>query len=99
APVTVFWIMVISCIFIGISGGGMLEALGNALVDGRLLIIGASSHFSICSLCGTRFTEIIMTIFTAPLDFSSHHSASNLRLRSDSDSPDSKTIVGQSLLF
>jgi hypothetical protein len=102
APVTVFWIMVISCVFVGICGGGALGALGalgNALVGGRLPTIGAGSHFSICRVCGARFIEMMMTIFTAPLDFLSHQSASILSLRSDSDNPDSKTIVGQSVLF
>jgi hypothetical protein len=44
----------------------------NALVFSRLLATGASSHFSICSVCGPRFIKMIMTIFTAPLDFLSH---------------------------
>src|SRR5437868_13554866 len=55
APVTVFWTKVIFCIFVGISGRGILGALGNALIGGRLPIIGASSHFSICSVCNARF--------------------------------------------
>ncbi len=61
-----------------------------------------SSHFSICSLdCAfcARCTEMMTTIFTSPSDSVSHQLASNLRRGSDSDTPDSMTIVGQSVSF
>jgi hypothetical protein len=82
APVTVFGITVISCIFVGICGRfceRILELLGTALVDGRVAFIGASSHFSIRNIDCTRFIEMIITIFTSFPEFSSHHLASNLR--------------------
>src|SRR5947208_7110010 len=42
APVTVFWTIVISCIFVGVSGGGMLVALGNSLLCDGLATVGAN---------------------------------------------------------
>jgi hypothetical protein len=51
APVTVFEIMVISVVFVGIcAGDGVMLRLENALVGGRLPVTGASTHFSICSI-------------------------------------------------
>ena len=81
---------------VGTSAGGLLVT---GLVTRRCA--GASSHFSIRMDCSVRvaramFSEIRTTIFTSPPEFSSHHLASTLSRRRDSDKPDSKTIVGQS---
>jgi hypothetical protein len=46
-PMGVFEIMVISVAFVGTSGREMLWVLGNVLVDSRLPISGANSHFLI----------------------------------------------------
>jgi hypothetical protein len=78
-PMGVFEAMVISVVAIGTNGRGILWALGNALVDGRLPISGASSHFSIRSVDCASCIEIIMTILTLPLDSVSHHLATHLR--------------------
>src|SRR5437773_1196381 len=98
-PVIEFGLIVIACILVGICGrfcGGMLALLGNALVDG---LPTAISHFSICNVLRARHMAMITTIFTSPLEFLSHHSASLLRQRRDSDNPDSMTSVGQSFAF
>src|SRR5947209_1304969 len=67
APVTVFGSMVTTCICVEICGGGWgLLRAEDALVFGRLPATGASSHFSICAIDCAGFTEMIMTVFTAP---------------------------------
>jgi hypothetical protein len=56
---------------------------------------GCKHHFSIHRLFCAGLIEMTMTIFTSPLELSSHHLASVLSLASDSESPASKTSVGQ----
>lgn len=53
-------------------------------------------HCSINRLFLADTIEMTIAIFTSPLDLVSHQFASALRPASDSESPASKTIVGQS---
>jgi hypothetical protein len=97
-PVTIFETMVISCTFVG-SCRMRILALLLGVLRGSSLLLGACSHFSIrsldCAFCARRIEMII--IFTSPPDSVSHQLASNLRRRSDSDTPDSMTIVARVL--
>src|SRR2546423_1495303 len=102
ALATVFETMVISCTFAGSCRMrllGLLLRLFGAVLGGSSLPLGACSHFSISSLDFSCCIGMIITIFTSPPDSVSHQLASNLRRRSDSDTPDSMTIVGQSGSF
>src|SRR5271156_3152913 len=104
APVTVYvgivpgrggiggsWITVSSCIFVGTR-----VVFKNALVAGPGLPNGDIPHCSIHRLFSAFIIEIMMAIFTSPSELVNHHCASLLRPESDSESPVSKTIVGQS---
>ena len=57
---------------------------------------GEPHHFSTTRFFSAGFIEMMMTILTSPPALS-HHPASCLRRISISESPDSKTMVGQSV--
>src|SRR5271155_380254 len=84
-------VIVICCILIG-------SRLGRCLVFGLFAGGCWRHHFSIVIFLCCRFADTRMTISTAPPELSSHQPASILRRGSDSESPASKTSVGQSLL-
>jgi hypothetical protein len=75
APVALFEfeLMLISPVFVGI-----LAALVVDLVVGLFLGAGPGSHFSMIIVIDVGRIEIIRTILTFPLEFSSHHLASGL---------------------
>jgi hypothetical protein len=82
APVTVFDITVIFCIFVGICGRffkRILKLLKTVLTDSRVIFIEASSHFSIRNINCICFIKMIIIIFISFSEFSSHHLTSDLR--------------------
>jgi len=81
--------IVIACIFVGV-------CVVFDLVAGVLAGTGRSSHFSMIIVLAVRPIEKSRTIFTSPLECSSQRRASCRSLVSDSDHPDSRTMVGQS---
>src|SRR5256714_7249015 len=93
APLTVFEFesIVIACICVGV-------CVVFDLVVGLLAGTGRFSHFSMIIVLPVRPIEKSRTIFTSPLEFSIQRCASCRSLVSDSDHPDSRTMVGQSAL-
>src|SRR3984957_4609229 len=94
APLTVFEseLIVITCICVGV-------CVVFDLVAALLADTGRFSHFSMIIVLALRPIEISRTIFTFPLEFSSQPRASCRSLVSDSDHPDSMTMVGRSVSF
>lgn len=81
------------CIWAGTCAGGRFD---------RRVYVGVTSlhsHFSICIVLATRLILKRRTILTRPWELANHHCASFLSLRNVSDTPTSKTSVGQSIGF
>jgi hypothetical protein len=89
-PRTPFASMSTVCIWVGICAGGRFA---------YVRVTGLRSHFSICIVLVARLILKRRTIFTWPREWVNHHRASFLSLRNVSDTPTSKTSVGQSSRF
>jgi hypothetical protein len=89
---------VITCICVGVYAAALVIDLVAGLLAGTGGLVGSGrfSHFSMIIVLAVRLTEKSKIIFTSSPEFSSQRRASRRSLVSDSDHPDSKTMVGQS---